>query len=497
MQVKDILIFSTDLGKAPDSTKNDKELGTILYNRYQSQDPEKTLNQEDFKYIAIWFNNRWDHTLKHSPNSPESNLLCMEFIKKLATAANKTCVDFLKQPTLHQYEFSHTVNNSISMPVFFINQLDILINSYKQLKAAKSDFNNFRQAAEEFLSCIEQVDLNSTMQIYNSRINNNKSYAFFIFYLLDIKKANDFTIDKEIEDLSNWVEKYIQCLRFIISSITTKFEIGFFDNAYVHIWDQCNNVTDEQAALISLIYPAIKANNLSELQETYERIVSRITVHDSSKYAGFFPLIWRPKSINTWMKHVKDQTLASTGVECYPPEVYLKVLVDFKKEAKLINEFLDDFIHTIITRENDLLKYIRMHCLFNTLLRKLQTSTRSELLAELKQVSFYQAQLERISNWVKLINNRILDIGGVSELTAEQHYTITNNTHYLYAISQGADIKRTADTDKIKGDPNDPVFKKVWLYLFDLEDSIQTQEHKIAMNRWAEASGPSDYFDYD
>lgn len=497
--VKYVLDFIISLENIPSSASYDKEISTKLSNQFKSQDPEKTLNQEDINYITLCLNSRWDKALDHSLDAREGNRLCFQFIKNLATATNKTVVALLMQPAVTN---RNTQNNSSEIATPFINLLYILLNYYKQLKTAKGDFSSFKQAADEFESRMGEIDPDYLCHFYSYRINSNNSSAPFLYYFLDIQKANDFTIDKEIDDLSNWLEKYINCFRFIISSITTKFEPRLLNNRTAYVWDIRNYVTQEQGELLLPIYPAIKANNLNQLHQAYERIVSSITVYDPSTYAGFFSFTWRAKSINTWMKHVKDQTLSSTGIEFYPIEVYLKVLGNFKQEANHINKFLDEFIFTCIRKETDLISYIRLHCLFNIMLMKLQANTRSQLLAELKQVDWYQAQIEAESNWVKLIDARILDIGGVSTLTTAQQFTIRHCTEYKRVILHGKTPEHAWFTDSIKGDSKDPVVEKIKSYLVDLNwKTIERIEDVNAHGSLADGSGCSlsdmTDFDYD
>lgn len=496
MRAQDVLNLITSLGKITTKANCDIESNTFLNDKFKSLDPQIILQQEHINTLVSCVHNRWDwmfsNDVNHKFDLSESNQLWMQFTKDLATAADKTCVDLLKVKSIR-----NTQNDKASIPIGFINKLYILLKHYKQLQQAKGDFSSFKQASMEFLHYLSSIKTETMICTFRSQVSSNNSSAFVLYYLLDIENANSFTIDKEITELSNWVEQYIHCFRFITSSLTTKFEIPFYDTGYVYVWDQCNNVTTEQNKLISQIYPAIKANNLSQLQQAYKKLLASIVVYDASRYASFFSFVWRSQSINTWMSHVKNQTLSSTGINYFPPEVYLKVLGNFKHEPIPVNKFLDSFMRTYAIREDDLIKFLRVHSLFHTLLEELSADTRKQLLIELNQVGFYQAQLEFKNNWEKLVDKRVLEIAGVNSLTEDQKATIINNSNYKIIYAQGKIPKHSYLSNNIQGDPDDMVVKIVKAYLFQQNYSILREEVVIAINKDVNASSGHGSYDVD
>lgn len=304
------------------------------------------------------------------------------------------------------------------MPIELLPHLIDMIEDYFRLKAMDASFHLFKDVFQRFVVRLYQHPLSNVNYLYGQPVRYKEQAQYLLDVFIVIFQANTFTIDEEIKALSTCLFKYApilkanshelrelytnlitpddnievrrriayeRCCSIYISLFATEFKMWTHGQS-ISCWDIVNMIPSELGDIYKLLH-ALFNKAEPDFIATYDEIINEYVVPKSNSN-GFFSqcmtLITRNKATAKWLDLVEHKHLAQLGSYWFEPPIILYALLAYSttvnENQELIDDFLDELIHTYSQDKPAFAKALRVNILFSKFLSSLEEYTRRHLI---------------------------------------------------------------------------------------------------------------------
>ena len=343
-----------------------------------------------------------------------------------------------------------TLQSKGSMPLDLLPHLLGLIEEYYTYKNDGADFKSFKQATQLFLKIINKNELKDINYFYGIEIQYKDKKYLLLDFLIVIAQAQFYVIDEHLEALMEWMFKlnpvlaakneelklfytklqdsnFISskketpkqdcygssinpCLNFLLSLMTTEFDMIPFTGDTISLWDRTNSVFTEASLIFSLFEPILRKNRIDELVPQYHKVIQQYII-PAREDKSIFTWATRFNSVNQWYQHVENNTLSEIGVNWFEPELLIYALLQFKTHnlqiTSQIHKFLDELVHTYAQKNYTLMKQFRVNIIFIDFMKMLPTQERQHLMILLELSKNFDVKHDFMSNCIHHIVSQL------------------------------------------------------------------------------------------
>lgn len=306
---------------------------------------------------------------------------------------------------------------SDDMPIGLLPHLIEAIEYYYQLKAKGEKFALFKNVFQLLLQFLNYYPLAQVNCMYGQRVPDTNQYLLDV--LIAISTANSFDIDKEISELSTCLfiydpilransqplaetytklvskaqakcidvkrDAYEHCSTLYISLFVTEFK-SWSHGQSISCWDKVNIIPSELDG-VSKRLQALFNEEKPNFVATYKEIINEYVASKANRNSLFsqcLTLITRNNATATWLDLVEHNRLSELGSYWFEPNLILYALLAYKTNRKdnqkLVDDFLDELIHTYSQDKPSFEKALRVNILFSQFLSSLKEYRRRHLI---------------------------------------------------------------------------------------------------------------------
>lgn len=311
-----------------------------------------------------------------------------------------------------------------SMPLASLVRLFELVDFYETCKASGKNYSEFRPLVNEFLTSLYRLDLHQVNYLYGVRITIDTKEYYLFELLIDLYRADDYTIDAQMHAIARWLYQYnsgfvipnqklahlypsaqdrnpsgeratVGCnpinketamnrvKLMLISLLVEQFDIGTFGSDRIHFWDISRTVFINGANIFNQLIPYVLSNDGDGLLAAYANVLNgKIINHLKNK--GFYFILTEFSSTNQWYTQVAQGELSKRGIYWFDPELMMYALPRYsgrglELKAK-IDVFLDKLVRSYTQIAKEHLIQFRVNILFNEFLHQCDPTQQKYLL---------------------------------------------------------------------------------------------------------------------